>query len=401
MKVRISKKPSAIYGPLMLLIVAASTIQYGIYRSLPIFQGSIALSLMFVLLHLNVGNVKLRKSATGDKLVLGLASAFIIVSVLTSISHGTFVAFLTFTFYGLAVQICYLLGRNQSPEQFKKTCVWISILFFGIVAMGLLKSGFSVYRYEGIFDNPNGLGRFAAGTVLFGVTVLRMKRSEGGKILQSSLSLLIFLSVVLLLSSNSRGSILSLISGLLFISLTVFWPTRQLKLRRRSLRIFFFTVVGIASILAFATRIGAIEQVIRKTEVTISQGDLSQHRFDRWREGYEHVSLFGHQNYLEALSLPDVHNNYLNVLLNFGFFTVIVFTFMFLTILVCSTWMALKGPPILASSTAAFCIFFMIYSLFETAGAIFVVWLIPWFFGQSVTIFLNDCTLRRTFAPPT
>ena len=201
----------------------------------------------------------------------------------------------------------------------------IFIMFLG------LNYPFSFDRYQGFFNNPNSMGTFSAGLVHMTGGVLY---AFNKKLHQSTriFFILVFLtSSILLLASNSRAAIFSVV--LIFGFLLVIQGSKIFKFINLTINItylkkFFKYSIFLCLFFIIANSSGLLKNTISKFYKPDWQGGLSGHRLDGWLFSIDNWTWFGHKNIYvlaresENISLSVIkglgHNTWLSHLNNYG-----------------------------------------------------------------------------------
>lgn len=347
-------------------------IQFGIYRLSFIFPAATILCLFLVffqkeLFKLNLNNFK----------VIGCLYTFLIFySVLASFIQQSLEPLLVYGFFTLATLLCVLIPTYRKfnlryfLNGFLVFCLVICLLSFIL--------GISVFRFSGVFDNPNGMGRFAS--IIFGVYLLYFLHTDKkNKFIRFILIVSIFIFLCFLLFSNSRASLLSSLIPLIILSAVYFYKSFSKNFRffsKKALLYIFMTTIFASISLFTLFRLGAFDELINKIYLTYTLGNITQDRSLRWDKAFDYVSFFGAGSQIyESSGLSEVHNNYLGQALLFGS----IGSFLFFTPLFYILFKSFSktiSSSTLASQLCFFCsCYFLIYSTVETGAAIFVVWL--------------------------
>lgn len=199
----------------------------------------------------------------------------------------------------------------------------LSGLMIGL--MGLAVEPFSLRRYQGAFNNPNSMGWFAGGLIhmiagaLYGYG--RYMHSRTRWFLLSALGIFF----ILLLASNSRAalaSVLAVIAVLTLLRLKQAVNLRRMTLHRRA----FLSVLALVSTTVFVGAIsfalGWLDGVVEKTIITAAAGDITQSRAGAWIASLQHWTWFGlGQGYAEDIGregLASGHSTWISHLSRYG-----------------------------------------------------------------------------------
>lgn len=296
-------------------------------------------------------------------------------AAISSIVNQSFDTFLVYGFFFLATFVC-LLTSSIKFFNFERMLNIFLILSLFLCGISLVK-GFSFYRFEGVFDNPNGMGRFAS--IVFGIYVLYFLSLNGKGLYKYFVGGATVLFFVFLLSSNSRGSLLSALIPLLALGVIYFLSSFDKGARffsRKSMRyILYYVVLGVCVLLVFL-KLGFFDEIINKMTMVYELGNVTQGRSERWRQALPYISFFGQgASIYTSTDLAEVHNNYIGQALLNGIAGSILFFIPFFYISLKSLIINFHKPT-LASRISFFCSsYFLLYSSIETGAAIFVVWL--------------------------
>lgn len=365
---------------LVLLIVVSSVIQFGIYRNALLFPFATMFALV-AYFFLAGRKVVLYK----EKILTPFTLLFLLIlsSFFSSFKNHTLDPLLVYAYFSLAFFSIAILCWSASFNQ-RRFWLFLGMVFLIFNFLNFYFFGLSGYRYTGFFDNPNGMGRYSSIVAMISVLLIVYAVKESWRDSEKAvIALLLCSSIVLLLASNSRTSLISALFPLFFLSLAIFikWILVSLigpgffakkTTVKHSFLFFAFLVFGVIIILWNDLHY----EVYEKFSTTLYAGDLTQGRLDRWRVAFGNLEWFGRgRGVYEQLMLGEVHSNYLSQALIFG----IVPAFMFFSIFFYVTLIAFLNflrDGELNGAGAFICIsYFLIYSLAETGSAIFVVWL--------------------------
>lgn len=359
-------------------VATASVIQFGIIRDHLIFETVSVIVLGIFGLFVITRNLVIIPSP----LIWPAITLMFLVptGALVSFAQGSFVPLFTMAFFSLGTFSVIALAAYAGKAALRANVLISLGVATLLVIISLNTTGFSLYRYQGVFDNPNAMGRYAAILFLLTAVYSVVYRSDMSKRFALILAAAAGGALVLLFASNSRAALASLMAAL---AVTAFIPAfrtmaramRTLTFSRRFARnaavLTGLAALAITSILA----LGLHEEVINKFTVTAAAGDVSQSRFGLWSQALPHINVFGHGDYQAQLALRGVHNNYISFTLTYGAITSVFFYAYFLF----AGWFFVRriirtGDP--ASFIGiAMVAQFLVYALFETGSAIFSVWL--------------------------
>tara|TARA_R110000823_G_scaffold255202_1_gene377296 strand:+ start:537 stop:1703 length:1167 start_codon:yes stop_codon:yes gene_type:complete len=384
------ERPIRVLSLVCSLVFFLNIIQFGVFRTFPIFQVSVLFLTIFVF---SFGRVYF------NQLLLVLFSVVLLSSVVAFLVSFNPYNFLAYSFFCFSAFIVYAAGAKHDEENdgfFLRSFIFLSFLF----SLFSFYSGFSLYRFSGLFDNPNGMGRFAAWTTLVCLLYLFVAPRFWKTKFIIFLSIILFLlSVVFLLASNSRLSIGSL--GISVFSVFSLAGVRQLlllKLKKSSVYKLFFCFLFLFFCFFVFYKIGLFDSLVYKFLATSERGDFSQGRFSRWSDAIPYLSWFGrgHEIYKNA-TVSEVHSNYIGQVLVYGWVPTLTIYFVFLYMFFRSFFVFILTGFFGYLLSFGFFVFYFFYGIFETGFAILPVYLAIFFLGFSdrsmKTRVVNVCSL--------
>jgi hypothetical protein len=243
-----------------------------------------------------------------------------------------------------------------------------------IMIMSVFSAGFQLYRYQGIFNNPNSMGWFTASMFSFfwGVLICDIKLNRSVKYFLFILSsfLLIFL-----LASNSRSAVAAVMISICVVFLPYFSTLRlqpatitlNIKKFRSLVAIILFLLVGVLALVS----IGIADNVILKFAVKTSQGDFSAGRIASSLTIFSHWTWFGLGDEYKVLLGSDAigHSTYMSQIAQYGLLPALIF-FLFLFYIWASALCAsYRGYSKIATIVLSVMSAFLVQALFETGSA--------------------------------
>lgn len=362
---------SNILAILLVTLLSGSVIQFGIYRAGYVFPLATVLVLAMLVFQNGFYKVDFKKF----KFILIVYILLVFYAAISSIVNQSFDTFLVYGFFFLATIVC-LLTSSIKFFNFERMLNIFLILSLFLCGVSLVK-GFSFYRFEGVFDNPNGMGRFAS--VVFGIYILYFLSLNDKGLYKYFVGGAAVLFFVFLISSNSRGSLLSALVPLLALGVIYFLSSFNKGVRFFSIKsiryIFYYVFLGICAFLVFL-KLGFFDEIINKMTMVYELGNVTQGRSERWQQALPYISFFGQGSSIyTSTDLAEVHNNYIGqALLNGIVGSILLFIPFFY---VCLKSLIINfHQSTLASRISFFCSsYFLLYSSIETGAAIFVVWL--------------------------
>ncbi|WP_298973394.1 O-antigen ligase [uncultured Psychrobacter sp.] len=359
---------------LLVISVFGSVIQYGVYKSSILFPATFLLTSLLLFLRVNYFKINKKMIA-----FLGFITVIFIYSIIASLLQQSYVPIATLGFFCLAAFLFTLQGFNRvfDLHVFYKLFLFASLVFCILSFM----TGFSIYQFRGIYENPNQLGIFSS--ALFGVYLLIVLDNNSKEKIRYKFFLLTscFILLIFLLASNSRTSLISMVAPLLALGFIYLYKSTRfnkssLIISKKSVRNFTIFTLALASLFFLLYYLGYIDPVINKFEVTSSKGDITSDRSRRWYVALDYINpVDSSQQQYSSTKAGGVHNNYLQLALNFGWVGTFLFYIPFLYML-CKSAIEVFRKNNLASKLCFYLtIYFMILSLAEVGSAIFVIWL--------------------------
>jgi len=259
-----------------------------------------------------------------------------------------------------------------------KLVIIINFLFI-IASLGFDSIYF--YRYEGIFDMPNSMGRFSGYSLLISLVYLLFSGNSGR--FKAIVLPTIFLSSLFLMSSNSRAPILAAFVSILIV------VSVYARVKRAKIKVFFYLllITAIISLSAYYFIYEVVEYFIFK----FNRGDGTSGRLELWRAGLQHFNFFGSSEYNNTAYKFDVHNNYLSQALKYGVVPSIAFHLVPMYLLVKSykKSLLLIELDFFLAMVMAMSSFLLVYYFFETASIIAPYW---------IMIFFSVCSYKKIFS---
>jgi hypothetical protein len=199
---------------------------------------------------------------------------------------------------------------------------------------------------------------------------------------------------VFAIASNSRAAIGAMATGV------IVWVTIRFMDKEELAKSFSTKILRSAAIITLLTlvayHLGLFDELVAKFVYRIDSEDISSNRFERWQIAAELISWNGAgRDIFDMYGFSDVHNNYINQALVFGWILAVHY---FVWLLSMTIRITIK-PSLRRTPEASFCLYctvwFLFYSLFETAGAILPVWLAFFYFGAAISSHLTIYTTRE------
>ena len=260
-----------------------------------------------------------------------------------------------------------------------KVILWINLI---IIFLSLFFDGLYIYRYQGIFDRSNSMGRFAGCSFIFSLICIFFLDKE--KFLKIISIIVMSMSFMFLILTQSRTPILAtLISFLMIMGTYAIIKKKKIK---------FFIVLTVFTLLGFQTLSYYFPEIIAIFEFKFNRGDGTSGRLNLWNSGLNYYNFFGSTEYNNISYKDDVHNNYLSQTLKYGIinsicFHIIPFYFLFKSFKKMIILRVLdKNLAVIVGMTS----FLIPYYFFETASLIAPFWLMLIFTSISYKKIFNN-----------
>ena len=272
-----------------------------------------------------------------------------------------------------------------------KIIFFISIFALGINILYVLGNGYTTYRYSGIFSNPNESGRFTYfifSTVLLGLISRKKNILKENRIYSLfSLGLLLIFTI----SSNSRITVLLLISQLFFILCIKFFTKGNYKYFRSFINkllefklnkyILIFSI-SIIIFYYFGLADNMIDKLLGNSYSIVANADYTNGRIELWKLGINFLSdnFGGFSNeFINEYNLNAIHNNYIHFAIKYSIFSSIILFTIFFSIFIYSLKYIKHSDNAFFLSNMILQV--LVYWFFETTTIIFPILLIFYSFG--------------------
>jgi hypothetical protein len=280
--------------------------------------------------------------------------------------------------------VFYAVGGKHCKNNYIITFLKLFVLASFVFVLLSSFQGFSFYRFAGFFDNPNGMGRFAAWTALFCLLYFYIFPTQWKSPFINVLNIFTFLtSFVFLLASNSRLSAGTLIVGISSVfTLTILRKLLLMRCEKYFFRNIITCLLVFVSFCSLLYEIGLFDSLIFKIISTSESGDFSNSRFVRWEEAVPYITWFGQgHNIYELADLKEVHSNYIGQALVYGvlpciFVYLLLFTMFFKSVLG-FIFTGISGYLV----SVSFFSFYFFYSIFETGFVVLPLYIAVFFLG--------------------
>ena len=185
------------------------------------------------------------------------------------------------------------------------------IMIFGV------NKPFTLFRYQGYYVNSNSMGMFTANLIHMIVATLYIYKNSISRFKKFFFYSILFISILFLLASNSRAAIFSVFIVLLLLPIVEIYKGIkffELKIKIKSLKIFFLYLFIICIFFAFIYSIGLLDNISDKFSSKQKVGDISGGRLQGWIIMIENWSWFGHKNLQDITDQKIIfgHNTWLS-----------------------------------------------------------------------------------------
>ena len=274
----------------------------------------------------------------------------------------------------------------------KKIVYGILFINIAFILLCVILEPFTLYRYRGIFDSSNSSGRVIGyiSAIFFAYMIFFKKTPQ-----QNILALVfIFLSITLLLATNSRTPILICILSVMLLLFVYNWSNNK-NLFRFLLTGGFFKYIFIllpVLLLPFLIVFYTLNfYVYSGSEYIPNLYENFKYQFERdpgsygtsgriirWQNAInDYFSFFGSKEYADlSFSKIEVHNNYISQSLKFGIIPSITFHLLPIIIFFHSLKRIVKEKVKEASISLVLSFFLIIYYIFETSTLITPFWML-------------------------
>lgn len=329
-----------------------------------IFYMSIGIMLIFTLLK--------NRMTLPPKVIMSIVILMVFSSFISSLYLHNLKPFVVFSMFAVFILLSWnvSIGIKQNSFFIEKSIVWTAII---LVLLSIYTSSLTMYRYEGILDMPNSMGRVSA---ILLVTITLFFLFHKTYFLEKYFLLFIILALLMfLLFSNSRTPILAL-----FIS--TFGMLLIYSLKKMTFK---YIILALSIVLALYLIVaGFIPNLIEIYAFKFNRGDGTSGRLELWQSGLMYYDFFGSSQYTELSNKIDVHNNYLSQALKFGTMTSILFHLIPILILLRSIIRLISSKYVEYSTVATYFMssFLLVYYLFETTAITLAYVLMIYFYSK-------------------
>ena len=373
---------AALCAFILWMLVITSTVVFGVYRELIIFYFSIMIIVVAASLCFTHSRFRFSVSAFFILFCALLSIALSLLGGLVTLAEPTF----TVTVF-ILVSLFVLVFSENIPElaqHFFTDALTVFVLLFGIANVTGLHD-LQQDRALGLFDNPNGLGRYAMFACLFNMAML-FAASPNIKSRFKLNAIGFLVNFTFLILSGSVGSILCFLGGAhIFVSFKLLYSKFNgksgLTFLVGSLLSFLLILVLAFLALYFLDMFGLVgdffDRVVaklgpRSPDACARCGEI---RYEVWKLAFHNLTIFGGVNNFDFMLIPDVHNNYLSIALNHGVALSVLFHLVIFYMTISSLLYFKTNGESLYLIAGVFGATTMAYWIAETGASIMGVWL--------------------------
>jgi len=263
------------------------------------------------------------------------------------------------------------VGINKQSFFVERSVVWIGAL---LVLLSFYATPLTMYRYEGILDMPNSMGRVSA--ILLGNIFLFFLFHKIYFLKKYFLSFIILVLFMFLLFSNSRAPILA-------FSVSTFGVLLMHGIKRK--KFLKYIILTLFSILVLYLTVSIfIPNLIEIFVFKFNRGDGTSGRLELWQHGLVYYDFFGSNQYMDLSHKIDVHNNYISQALKFGTATSVLFHSIPALVLLQSIIKFVSNKYFEYSTAAVYFMssFTLVYYIFETTAITLSYLLMIYFYSK-------------------
>jgi hypothetical protein len=230
----------------------------------------------------------------------------IVFGILTYLSTGEF-SFIVSSFVYSTIFLSVVIFSTKIKDSDLLPPIKISLIisFIFIFLISIYSSQFNFYRYQGMFSNPNQMGRACVSVLSVLIPIILIHRTNNSK--QKMDYAVVLLATLLVVSSNSR---LSLIATLFTAIITIFVYCVFNNVKRKIIIYLSLLISALLLIYSF----GIFDEVLNKFIIVQERGDISQGRVDNWSYIIDKWTWFGHGEDPYSIFDYGAHNLFLSYL---------------------------------------------------------------------------------------
>ena len=363
----------------LVIFFVANLVQFGIYRGF-LFEVSAFFALLFFMM---AAFPRMPRLPSGVYLFWVFSLLVFISAALHFVLGGSIRGLLAYLFFLFSLILVLWYSDKLSCSDCNRLLFLFLIFSLSLILYSFINY-FSLRRFSGVFDNPNGMGRFAGWTMLLCVTYIFFQPvSYRPKNLNFLVYLALFLSFVSLILSNSRLPLLSIV-----VSLSAIFSLLGLKvlLKGRFILSFALKVSSMVALFFLVSSalwfFGFFDELVNKFVETFARGDFTQDRANRWSQAIPYFTWFGHgHDIYNRVDFGEVHSNYISQILIFGWIPAVSMYLLLFYLFFLSLSGFWRSVNFFYIFSFAFFVFYFVYSLFETGFAILPIYLAVFFLG--------------------
>ena len=294
--------------------------------------------------------------------------------------------FRIFLVTNFSIVFIYLFFSDVKIKTYVDTLTKVLVtLSFIIIITCLIFEPITLYRYKGIFDTSNSMGRVTGYLflIIFSYTLFFKKP------LSANLLLMVFLFITfyVLLATNNRTP---LFIAMLFILFAIFifnsrGLTNIFRYTRFKIHYYFFIILLVISSLFLVNRyvdsgsdiFPSVYENFEYQFVRYPGSYGTSDRIIRWSNAIDnYYSFFGSTEYAEkSYSRIEVHNNYISQTLKYGLIPSICFHLLPLIIFFKSCFQIINTNSRFSIIPLCLSFFLLLYYIFETGAALTPFWI--------------------------
>ena len=291
-----------------------------------------------------------------DKYIFDLLKSFLIclftlslVAAFFQISFKPIIYSLTFCCFVFSLYLFSNVQKNNWKFNLRDIIETIILICFVFLILSLIFGGnkygseyITTFRFRGIFNNSNQLGRFAALTSLISIIYI-IEYNNISKLSKHISYFNILCGSLFLLFSNSRSAILVFVISLIFYFIILEKEKKNALIK--NIKKNFFLYIYLFFILFLVGHEGILNIFLKFKDFRIEEG-ITSYRLNFLQSSYEYLNFFGYKNFKNETDICveffkvwpriecDIHNLYLNIFLNFGGIFLLIFILLILFIFI-------------------------------------------------------------------
>ncbi|WP_424236930.1 O-antigen ligase family protein [Bhargavaea ginsengi] len=187
---------------------------------------------------------------------------------------------------------------------------WVSVIIISIASL------ISIFTNQILFSNTNGLGSFAAISIIISLLFNNIISSRALYFMNTSN---LIISGFLLITSSSRTSFIVVIVAIIIYLFSTIWKKRY-SLRISMLRLFVSFILIFVGLFYFEKAIHLInEKIVSKFVRKSQENDLLDQRTSFWDTALQDINLWGNGDlYFITNFGTSSHNSFIHLLISYG-----------------------------------------------------------------------------------